>query len=155
MCEAGETPEGTEVIHLAPLADLLVSIERQLRYGHYCSSKSLKLLSAQKTCRLGIMKMMQISQNIPFPALVLCSSAQLEPAVNAGQRPAASLRTAFRPCDGERAQEQNGEQPPASSSPRAQARHEPHRAARPFSSLTLGTRLESPSPCYWELFIFF
>lgn len=53
MCEAGETPEGTEVIHLAPLADLLVSIERQLRYGHYCSSKSLNYCLLRKHVDLG------------------------------------------------------------------------------------------------------
>lgn len=74
-------------------------------HGFYTTATSLQsllfhqipnYLSAQKTGRFGIMTMMQISQNIPFPALALCSSAQLEPAVGAGPQPRASPRTASR-----------------------------------------------------------
>lgn len=114
-----------------------------------------KLLSAQKTCRLGIMKMMQISQNIPFPAPVLCSSAQLEPAVSAGQRPTRPCAQPSAHVTGKGPGTERRAAAGRPARPEPQARHEPHGATRPSSTLTLGTRLESFSLYYWEIIFFF
>lgn len=86
-----------------------------------------------------------------FPRHSLCSPSptlhnynQLSCRAAASCIPANSLH----PCDRGRAPEENGEQPPQLSV----LIPKPPRAPQSFSTLTLGTRLKSLSPYYWEVF---
>lgn len=95
---------------------------------------------------------MQTSPNIPFPALVLCSSAQLEPAVQAGQQPSATLWTTSSPRDRERALWAKRRAARSAAHPDSRADHEAHRASRSFPTLTPGTALNPLSLYSWDIF---
>lgn len=137
--------EGARLSPRAGCGCLQPAAPLQLLLGH----RVLQPPSTEPTRTFRVMKMRQTSSNVPFPAPVLCSSAQLEPAVHAGQRPSATLRTASRPCDRGRAPERRA----AGSAARLASRagHEARGATRSFRTPALGTVLHPLALCSWEM----